>query len=697
MIMNRWKPCLICLVLTVLGSVGCTRQLFIAKTDLEDARSMSLRLNAPIDLENNPQYALEPGFANPPKPPTPVDPDRPIRYLSLPEAITIALESGNVGSQNQNFPGVPIDSLVSFSGRTVFGSDNIRVFALDPAIAGADIEASLSKFDAKFINSLTWNKRDDSIANILGNFQNGDQWNWTTGFYKPLPTGGVAGITWTTDYNLLSAPPAGIINPTWRPRLAFQLEQPLLRDYGIEINRLNFSHPGSVSIQQFRPQGARVEGVLITRLRYEQSQAEFERVVNHLLLNVEFAYWNLYAAYGALFARDAAVLKAAELWKTLKIRVALERPADVLRAEAQLEGFRAQRVTALGQVLEAERQLRSLLGLTDDGMRIVPLDRPTLAGYEPDWGSAIYETLTNRPELELARQDLKFRQFDMMIQKNQLRPDLRAFASYDINGLGTRLDGPAFVPGPFGPQPNNALASFSSNQFNTWQVGLRLDMPLGFRDAHSAVRVARLNLYRSHVQLKDTERKSLLLLRTQYSRLKEYQKLMEVQQAQYKASEAQLKILKERAEIDPRNITVEQELNAQRTSSEALTAYFRAIADYNNTLAGWQFAKGTIMEYDNVNVAEGPLPNCAAVRAAENMRARTAALVLKKRSAGEFLPGTYNIEQGPDIGIVPYAEPAPDLQEMMRKAAPERMPIPPAELPDMGPRGAIDPMKDSGR
>ena len=39
---------------------------------------------------------------------------------------------------------------------------------------------------------------------------------------------------------------------------------------------------------------------------------------------------------------------------------------------------------------------------------------------------------------------------------------------------------------------------------------------------------------------------------------------------------------------------------------------------YNNALAGFEFAKGTIMQHDNVSIAEGPLPHCAQVRAVEH-------------------------------------------------------------------------------
>ena len=78
----------------------------------------------------------------------------------------------------------------------------------------------------------------------------------------------------------------------------FLFEQPLLQNFGVEINQLS-DDPAE---QPARPRpapagGTRTEGILITRLRFDQQRAEFERNVNILLLNVEYAYWNLYGAY----------------------------------------------------------------------------------------------------------------------------------------------------------------------------------------------------------------------------------------------------------------------------------------------------------------------------------------------------------------------------------------------------------------
>src|SRR5207302_4854440 len=93
---------------------------------------------------------------------------------------------------------------ISSSGRGVNGQQNIRVFRLDPAVVGAGIEASLSKFDAVWTSSMSWQHTDRPVGTPIDVFQTGqtgtnairtDDATFTTGLIKPLPTGGVAGIT----------------------------------------------------------------------------------------------------------------------------------------------------------------------------------------------------------------------------------------------------------------------------------------------------------------------------------------------------------------------------------------------------------------------------------------------------------------------------------------------------------------------
>src|SRR5262249_48714882 len=77
-----------------LGS-GCQRQVFLQERDLNSATG-TLSLN----LEHNPSVGASVISAPVDAPPTVDFPDRPPRYLSLQEAIAIALETGTASSNS---------------------------------------------------------------------------------------------------------------------------------------------------------------------------------------------------------------------------------------------------------------------------------------------------------------------------------------------------------------------------------------------------------------------------------------------------------------------------------------------------------------------------------------------------------------------------------------------------------------------
>src|SRR5438132_2560722 len=157
---------------------------------------------------------------------------------------------------------------------------------------------------------------------------------------------------------------------------------------------------------------------------------------------------------------------AFELWRLSKARLDVQAitQADYDSARRQYERFRGERLAALGDVLESERQLRGLLGLpTEDGTRIVPSDTPTVAPFQPDWATSLDEALSLRPELLLCRQDLKFRQLDLIREKNKLLPDLRFLATYNVHALGGQIDG--------GDRPDNAFHELVHDPFGTSSLG----------------------------------------------------------------------------------------------------------------------------------------------------------------------------------------------------------------------------------
>jgi len=653
---TRWKARIAggLIALTGLGLAGCRHQLFLEPADWKEA----VRPNIPPTLESQPYDPIvPPGIQPGVKPATILDPRRSTRSLSLKEALAIAIEQGNTGA---GINGTDNQALPNFQGRGTSGTDTIKAFVLDPAVAQAEVERSLSKFDARWISSMTWAKQDQATLSLQQSFSNGDSASLTSTLAKPLPTGGMAGITTSINYlNLASAPTNSqfiALTTSYTPRVQFIFEQPLLQGFGVEANQLLGSHPGSLLIPGLRPSGGQgSEGILVTRVRTEQARYQFDSQINQMLYNVEQAYWNLYAAYYNKYAQEVVLEQAFALFVLLNDRVkgGINIPSQRDLVAAQYLLFRTQLLNARQQVLDSDRILRGLLGLkSNDGTVFVPADAPLKVLFSPDVDAVFKDALQSRPELMIARQEVKARQFDLLNQKQLRRPDARLFTSYDINALGGGL--------------GESLGNLGDNKFNSWQVGLRLDMPLGFRDANALTRQSQLSLWKAYEQLRDSERKV-------FEGVVEAVRQMELGYETYNINEKRSKALTEAVDkLTNRagNIPGEDRINqlnalivSQRDLAQSISEQYRGLAAYNSAIARLEYVKGTIQTYNNISVADGPLPAFVQKKAADHFRARDAALKLREHPADTTGPAPAgNFEPMPTLPPPPGGpQPAPAL------------------------------------
>jgi outer membrane protein TolC len=714
----RWLVALALAYLSI-AVVGCKQQCFVHECDVTGPDYYK-RLLLPEGLDCDPSASCQPGLCNYVKEPaTVLHSDLPIRYISLQEAIAIALEQGTVNqspalvdSSVNETPGLlaaRIDGLISFtrspgaavSGITDAVADSVRVLSLEPAMYGADVENALSRFDARWVTALNWTQTDNPSGSGLFsgntfNQLNGMAAEFGTGLVKPLPTGGIAGITFNTTYNLFSQPQAGTLNPQYRPDLQFSFEQPLLQFFGVEINQILSATAGSTNpaLQQLIPGLARTlfesptgpsqEGILVTRIRFDQNRADFERQMHILVYNVEAAYWQLYGTYGTLFARTEGLRGTFETYKIFKARfeAGTLAPEDYYQTIGQYQLFRTQRLAALDAVLEAERELRRMLGLPmSDGCRLVPCDAPTLAPFRPDWDAALHEALALKPELVIAREELKSRQLAVLAAKNALLPDLRFTSNYDILGIGSMLDG-----------PNGALHSLASNHFDNWRMGLELDVPIGFRQAHANLRISRLNLARGYHELRDQEYRVTSLLTSQYRQVLQNYEQIKINRAQREAYGQELLVLYRQR--DAGKEVTQRLLEAERFFSDAVVTEYQSIEFYNITLAGLEYAKGTILQHDAVVIGEGPLPRCAQKRAVEHERERTTALVLRERETKLEQVGHWEAPGTHDPALLPNGSTGPALPALIPDGQGVAPPVPeltPEQLPAPRPAGKEQP------
>lgn len=234
--------------------------------------------------------------------------------------------------------------------------------------------------------------------------------------------------------------------------------------------------------------------------------------------------------------------------------------------------------------------------------------------------------------------------------------------------------------------------ALSSDHFNDWLVGLNMSVPLGYRFEHAATRSARLQLAQAFHVLKDQEDRVKSTLSQQYQELAKWYRLIEDRRGERRAYADALGKKFKLVELGKKAVDLDL-LDVQRRLALALTKEYQAIAEYNNTLARMEFARGTIMQHDNVVIAEGRLSPCAEVRAVEHERERTKAFVLRERpdplgqpgivAADHNLPVHLDASTAPPNADVPNAVPSLPVEETEKPAASKNLTEP--ALPQLEP------------
>ncbi len=706
--MKRWFRTFCGVVLACTTAIGCKQQLFLPKDCFDNAHVV---LGA--DLEDGTFRRMLPAPIGPDQARPPADlqfPEREPLELTLPWALSIALEKGNTGgapnTANQSFDDQNVfnDSVASFRGTNA--AEKLRVLEMGPAIQYNNLEAQLGRYDAMF-GMTTSVTTTDELVQGFGAFNNGTAGLVNMGLVKSFPGGGSGGVFFDNTYRYLSNPPVNnqfqVLNPQYISRVAVHFEQPLWRDYGTFINQVltrapavtgaGLSNTGIQAGELIAGYNARNgsvaggSGILIQRLNHDQSRAEFERQVQTLLLNTEVAYWKLYQAYGRLYSFEEVLRIAHRSWMInyAKFQAGSIGPKDYYPVLGQYEEFRGERFSALTEVIERERILRGLLGLpVEDGKRLVPVTPPNLTALVPDWEMSVNEALSQRPELLILRDDVLKVQYNLEALKNNLKPDLRLSSTYAPVGTGTRLDGRGSFDNPNnGPQPTNAFEGLANSHYNNWNIGVNFLYPLGFRPENALVRTGRLQLAQTYLRLKDQEERVTRSCAFQYQQIASWYALIEARRAERKAYadsvEARFK------EFAAGRTTVSDFLlEAQRRLASAQVKEYEAIAEYNNALIRFQWAKGNTLRHNNIAVQDGPLPACSFTSAVENERNRTEAFVLRQKPDPVNTPGRM-------IGTTPNMAPPlpipPGLQQLVPKmtvpapTTPEFTPPAPQQLP----------------
>lgn len=615
--------------------------------------------------------------------------------LTLEEAVSIALANtkilrGGQAARLQNgtiFAGTQEGTLV-VNPRAFASSYNPAIVETNPGFTNNNgpsvdgglansrqgVEAALSDFDAQL--SVVGNGPSGAIGNRTDRPQNippGQPFSLpsiqttdgglTSQIVKRSAEGTQFAFRNVTNYDRGFTRPQAFqpLESVWTTTLEVEARQPLLRGRGAQINRMP---------------------IIIARIGTDIEMMGLQGQLQDTLNNIEIRYWDLYNSFRQLetakIGRDSSLVT----WRIVydKWQNGVEPVQAEAQAREQYFAFRAQVETALRELYNNENELRLLMGLTaSDGRLIRPKDEPTLARVQFEWTEILAESIARRPELISKRWEVKQREMELILARNQLLPQLDVGSAYRWVGLGDNLWSADANNLDFPQAGSNAVEEMFEGDYQEWSLFFSYQMPIGFRRELAGVRHQQLRLAREKALLEDMELDvsvglakavrnldaNFQLAQTNANRWAASQKEVESVEALYRGGKASLDLV----------------LEAQRRRAQGQAAFWTAVVEYNKSIADLHTRKGSILEYNGIAFEEGPWPQKAYWDALDRARQRDAGLYMDYGWTRPSVISRGKLPSGPG----PTIEAMPG-EVIMSDAAAEEVPTP-AARPAVEPTG----------
>ncbi|MFO1001148.1 MAG: TolC family protein, partial [Planctomycetaceae bacterium] len=516
--------------------------------------------------------------------------DDEVREMTLDEAILLALQNNKVVETTQ-IAGVGATFVLSNPDavRSVYDSAIQETGVL---FGRRGMEAALADFDTRFSTSLNFGHQAQGSHSLGSTFLKQDTGAFRSGLDKSLASGGAVSVYHNWDYlaNSIGTP---TYPSSYAGTLGAEIRQPLLAGAGTEFTRVaGPTRPGFGAIAGVS------QGVVIARINQDITLADFEIAVRNGVRAIEDHYWDLYLAYRNYDNAVSFHESAFETWRVAQAKkdIGTLKEADELQARDEFYRTRALVELGLNQLYQKESNLRRTLGLPmNDGTVLRPSMEPVKAEFKPDWESCLMNGLTRRVELRRQKWQVKSLQLQLNAARSLVRPQLDVVGNAGVNGFGDKL------------LSQNGSSGYGSmtqgDHLGSWTMGVEMSMPIGFRQARSQVKNYELQIAKANAILDAQERSVAHDITISIQDVAAAWAAAQSNLNRLRAAERRVELLK--VEEENGIAILDLVLRAQSSMAEAERAYYEQLVAYNKAITYLNLATGTLLEVNNVHLAEG--------------------------------------------------------------------------------------------
>ena len=323
-------------------------------------------------------------------------------------------------------------------------------------------------------------------------------YDWDFSVSQKFVTGGDYELTMDNNKNQSSSSRTSL-NPIYSSDLALTVTQPLLKDFGIDLNKRE---------------------IYIAKNDQKISDHQFTEKVIATIAETENIYWDLVFSIEDLKVKETSLQRARDLEKQVKAQVDVGTLAEleILQAKSNVASREERLLNAQNLIDDNGDNLKSILNFSfdsEEGLKeIIPADSPVFEpGAENSLEEALKTALIHRPDLLAKKMELENRNIEAKYNENQTLPTLDLVGSLGLNGLSGDS---STKNGSY----DSALSEAFSTDFRLWQFGINLSYPLGNRAAKSKLAIKRLEVAQLLLNIKDLEKTIVVEVREAHRQIK---------------------------------------------------------------------------------------------------------------------------------------------------------------------------------
>jgi len=457
---------------------------------------------------------------------------------------------------------------------------DLQIETLNVDISDEDINAQKSTFDPYFQSNFYLSNSESPNTYVLEEVTNlkTRSLGKSIGISQKLSSGTTYDVSLSSSRRKYNASLQGL-NPTYNTQLNFSLKQPLLKNFGLDVNKVYVS---------------------LALNNKKISIIELKQKISEIIYTVINAYWYLVYRIEDLDVKTKSLNLARELLELNKIQIEVGTlaPVEIYQAESAVVTREEALIVAENAVKEAKDNLLNNINLKDgkyilEDQEILLEEIQPKRDYEIDLQECVSNALSNNHDLKKSKIYLDNWDKQIKYTKNQMLPEVDLSGSMTFNGLSGKSSYEGYDY-PYEGDYFDAYDTLMHGDYYNYSISVELSFPLLNRSARSSHAKNNIGKRKQIIMIKQLENEVILGVKNLVRSIETNWKRIEVTSKSIELTKKKLEVEQEKYKLGlATNFTV---LDYQEDLAIAENAEVKAKIDYQISIVSLKNLEGTLLE-----------------------------------------------------------------------------------------------------